>query len=49
VGDGTQLLYRFEYERLMGGVDNDPYLLTAVLDGNWNVLVRNKFLEGEGL
>jgi uncharacterized protein RhaS with RHS repeats len=46
VGDGTQLLYRFEYERLMGGVDNDPYLLTAVLDGNWNVLVRNKFLNG---
>jgi hypothetical protein len=26
--------------------DNDPYLLTAVLDGNWNVLVRNKFLNG---
>jgi hypothetical protein len=45
VSDGTQLLYRFEYERLMGG-DNDPYLLTAVLDGNWNVLVRNKFLNG---
>jgi YD repeat-containing protein len=45
VSDGTQLLYRFEYERLMSG-DNDPYLLTAVLDGNWNVLVRNKFLNG---
>jgi YD repeat-containing protein len=45
VSDGTKLLYRFEYERLMGG-DNDPYLLTAVLDGNWNVLVRNKFLNG---
>ena len=45
VSDGTQLLYRFEYERLMGG-DNDPYLLTAVLDGNWNVLVKNKFLNG---
>jgi YD repeat-containing protein len=45
VSDGTQLLYRFEYERLMSG-DNDPYLLTAVLDGNWNLLVRNKFLNG---
>jgi YD repeat-containing protein len=45
VSDGTKLLYRFEYERLMSG-DNDPYLLTAVLDGNWNVLVRNKFLNG---
>jgi YD repeat-containing protein len=46
VSDGIQTFYRFEYERLMGGVDNDPYLLTAVLDGNWNVLVRNKFLNG---
>ncbi len=46
VSDGIQTLYRFEYERLIGGVDNDPYLLTAVLDGNWNVLVRNKFLNG---
>ena len=45
VSDGTKLLYRFEYERLMSG-DNDPYLLTAALDGNWNVLVRNKFLNG---
>jgi len=45
VSDRTTLLYRFEYERLMGG-DNGPYLLTAVLDGNWNVLVRNKFLNG---
>ena len=45
VSDGTNLLYRFEYERLMGG-DNDPYLLTALLDGNWNVLVRNKFVNG---
>jgi YD repeat-containing protein len=45
VSDGSQILYRFEYGRLMAG-DNDPYLLTAVLDGDWKMLVRNKFLDG---
>ena len=46
VSDGAHVLYRFEYRRLMGGADNDPYLMTAVLDGDWNVLVRNKFVNG---
>jgi hypothetical protein len=39
-------LYRFEYQRLIGESGLDPYLMTAVLDGDWNVLVRNKFLNG---
>jgi YD repeat-containing protein len=46
VTDGSRILYRFEYQRLMSGADNDPWLLTAVLDGDWNVLVRNKFSNG---
>jgi YD repeat-containing protein len=46
VSDAAKVLYRFEYHRLMGGPDNDPYLLTAVLDGDWNVLIRNRFLNG---
>lgn len=46
VSDGSQVLYRFEYSRLLRGPDNDPYLLTAVLDGDWKLLVRNKFING---
>ncbi len=46
VRDGSRILYRFEYQRLMSGGDNDPWLMTAVLDGDWNVLVRNKFTNG---
>ena len=46
VSDGARVLYRFEYQRLMTGADNDPWLLTAVMDGDWNVLVRNKFSNG---
>ena len=46
VSDESHILYRFEYRRLMGGADNDPYLLSAVLDGDWNVLVRSKFVNG---
>jgi YD repeat-containing protein len=46
VRDGSHVLYRFEYQRLMSGGENDPWLLTAVLDGDWSVLVRNKFSNG---
>jgi YD repeat-containing protein len=46
VNDGSHVLYRFEYQRLMTGTDNDPWLLTAVLDGDWNILLRNKFSNG---
>ncbi len=30
----------------MPGAGNDPWLLTAILDGDWNVLVKNKFFNG---
>jgi YD repeat-containing protein len=46
VTDGERVLYRFEYQLLMRGPENDPWLMTAVLDGDWNVLVRNKFVNG---
>ena len=46
VSDGSKILYRFEYQRLMNGRENDPWLLTAVLDGDWSVLLRNKFYGG---
>jgi YD repeat-containing protein len=46
VSDGKRILYRFDYQRLINNGGTDPYLLTAVLDGDWNVLLRNKFLNG---
>lgn len=46
VSDATHVLYRLEYQRLMSGPGYDPYLLTAVMDGDWKVLLRNQYLWG---
>ena len=47
VSDGTHVLYRFEYAPLMSRNEGyDPWLLTAVLDADWNVLLHNKYLWG---
>ena len=46
VSDGTHVLYRFEYQRLMNEAGYDPWLLTAILDGDWNLLLKNKYLWG---
>ena len=46
VSDEAHVLYRFEYQRLVNEAGYDPWLLTAVLDGDWNVLLRNKYLWG---
>jgi YD repeat-containing protein len=46
VSDASQVLYRFEYTYLPPGPDTDPYLLTAVLDGSWGVLVKNRYANG---
>jgi YD repeat-containing protein len=46
VSDGTHVLYRFEYQRLMNEAGYDPWLLTAILDGDWNILLKNKYLWG---
>lgn len=43
VSDGSKILYRFEYQRLMNDGENDPWLMTAVMDGEWNVLLRNQY------
>lgn len=46
VSDGAHVLYRFEYQRLMMDAGYDPWLLTAVMDGDWKLLLRNKYLWG---
>jgi YD repeat-containing protein len=46
VSDGSKILYRFEYQRLMNEAGYDPWLLTAILDREWNVILQNKFLWG---
>jgi YD repeat-containing protein len=46
VSDGSHILYRFEYQRLINEAGLDPWLLTAVLDGDWHVFLRNKFSNG---
>jgi YD repeat-containing protein len=43
VSDGTHVLYRFEYAPLISEAGYDQWLLTRVLDGNWNVLLENKY------
>jgi YD repeat-containing protein len=46
VSDGTHVLYQFEYQRLMNDAEHDPWLLTAVTDGDGKVLLRNQYLWG---
>lgn len=46
VSDGAHLLYRFEYQRLINDVGYEPWVLTAVMDGDWNILMRNKYWGG---
>jgi Domain of unknown function (DUF6531) len=46
VSDGSRVLYRFEYQRLMNEPGYDPWLLSSVLDGDWNIILRNKFWLG---
>ena len=46
VSDGAHVFYRFEYQRLMNEAGFDPWLLTAILDGDWNVLLENKYFWG---
>lgn len=41
VQDASHVLYRFEYQRLLNAKGYDPYLLTAVLDGNGTTLLEN--------
>jgi YD repeat-containing protein len=43
VSDATHVLYRFEYAPLIREAGYDPWLLTRVLDADWNVLLENKY------
>ncbi len=43
VSDGSRVLYRFEYTRLLKSPGYDPYLMTAIMDANWRMLLRNIF------
>ena len=46
VSDEAHVLYRFEYAPLMREKGFDPWLLTRVIDGNWNVLLENQYQWG---
>lgn len=46
VSDADHVLWRFEYQRLMPDPGYDPWLLTAVTDGDGKVLLKNKYLWG---
>jgi YD repeat-containing protein len=46
VSDGSVIIYRFEYAPLLNDRGYDPWLLTGVLDGKWNAILRNKFKWG---
>jgi YD repeat-containing protein len=46
VSNESRTLYRFEYGRLIHQDGFDPYLLTAVVDGDWRVLLRNFYQDG---
>jgi YD repeat-containing protein len=43
VSDATHVLYRFEYAPLLHLDGYDPYLMTGIADGNWNVLLQNTY------
>ncbi|MGO8795239.1 MAG: DUF6531 domain-containing protein [Candidatus Sulfotelmatobacter sp.] len=49
VSDGSEVLYRFEYAPLMNEAGYDPWLMTAVVDGDGNVLLHNTFKWGRVL
>lgn len=46
VSDESRVLYRFEYAPLLNQTGFDPWLLTAVLDGNSNTLLHNRYSWG---
>jgi YD repeat-containing protein len=47
VRDATRILYRFEYERsALKEHGYDPFLMTAILDGEGKILLRNSYYDG---
>jgi YD repeat-containing protein len=48
VADASRVLYRFEYAPLLHLAGYDPYLMTAVVDGNGKVLLKNIYSDSDG-
>ncbi len=46
VSDASHILYRFEYAPILHSPGYDPYLMTAITNGNWKVLLRNTYRDG---
>lgn len=46
VSDTNGVRYRFEYAPLLQATGFDPWLPTFVMDGQWKVLLHNKYLWG---
>ena len=46
VSDESHALYRFEYSRRMPEPGYDPYLLTGIMDGDWKLLLQNRYSLG---
>ncbi len=44
VADGSRVLYRYEYQAGVREANYDPWLLSTVLDGDWNILLRIKYV-----
>jgi len=48
VADASHVLYRFEYASLLHLAGYDPYLMTAVMDGEGKVLLQNIYNDSDG-
>jgi YD repeat-containing protein len=48
VSDESHLIYRFEYAPLLPLAGYDPYLMTAIIDGRGQVLLRNIYKVSDG-
>jgi len=43
VSDQSHVLYRFEYARTLSRRGYDPYVMTVVMDGSWETLLKNTY------
>lgn len=46
VSDGSRVLYRFSYDRLLDSEGFDPFLMTSVTDGSGRELLRSWYKNG---
>jgi YD repeat-containing protein len=43
VADASHVIYRFAYEQLNSTTGFDPYVMTSVMDGKGNMLIKNSY------